>query len=349
MVTLIKETLHQNDAKLPLFRDLNLDKAINVLDQYEYTDRIIKSTDIKVFGNDVHLGNQVVDMSSGFLDRLCKVTGLKSRSIEALGMERFLEDINFVLNERSADTFKVKTINNVAYSLISTSQQGYGSVNNKRFVEGVSAALEKEFEGGDIKVSFYDGKARILAVHPTREWEVVGDVQREGVEFLNDDFSGSPELKYHLHLLRTACTNSSIFTVPPFSISMDGKSVGEPGFQRFLNDSMKSFQKCDNLKATYSYMMNNPVDNETFEWVYKRLTKLTKNYVNATLMQFLVPDLITGRVGVNDKKLEESTLFDLYNAMTHNCKKFEEGPKHAIQSVAGEMVIHIFKENKLQK
>ena len=335
--------IHQNDSKLPNIGASTLDDAISKFSNTEYNDFIIRAKEIKFENDKLVLGkNESYEMTSPFMDQVMKMTEMKKTQLEKLGEVKFIENINYIMNDRSNTDYVLRTVNGVAYSILKQGQRRHNPLNHKHFLNGVAEMIGNEFSDDKMWNITTNGHGlRVLTTHPSRSFDVGGgDIQREGLEFRNNDVN--LKMSFHYHLLRTACTNSTIF--PNYFAAERDSNDGPHGFERFLRDSMRMFSEGKDLIPVYQELRNTPLDEETFGEVFDKLDKVSKSDTPKILVPYLMADFSTNRILFNEKKITERTRWDLFNDITHYSKGCKPSVQQKAQAIAGEMVLDLMQE-----
>lgn len=337
--------IHQNDTHLPLVNSASLSQAIERFSKAEYNDFIIRPGEIHFEEDRLLIGkNEMHLMTSPFMDQIMKITEMKAKQLTSLGEEKFLENLNYIFEQRTHTDYVLRTVNGVAYSILSQSQRRTNPLNHKAFLEGVADMVGKEFSEDALwKITAAGHKLKVTTTHPTKEFDIghgVGDIQREGMEFMNNDTSS--KMSFHYHLLRTACTNSTVF--PRFFAAERDSSEGPAGFDRFLRDSMRMFDEGKEIIPAYQAMCETPLTIGSFNEIYKKIEKASKTDMPKILFPYLKADLVNNKLHFNEEKIQERTKWDLFNDLTHYSKGCRPGVQQRAQSIAGEMVLDLMTE-----
>jgi len=335
--------IHQNDERLPRVGASTLDQAIQKFEKVEYSDFIIRAKEIKFVNDRLILGkNEEYQMTSPFMDQVMKMTEMKKTQLEKLGEEKFIENINYIMNDRSQNDYVLRVANGVAYSILKQGQRRHNPINHKAFLNGVVDMVGTEFNDQGMWSITTDGHGlRVLTTHPTKHFDVgKGDIQREGLEFRNNDVN--LKMSFHYHLLRTACTNSTIF--PNYFAAERDSNDGPHGFERFLRDSMRMFGEGKDIVPVYKQMQETALDPDTFGEVFDKLDKAAKKDTEKILHEFLMADFVTNRIAFNERKIVERTEWDLFNDLTHHSKTCSPAVQQKAQAIAGEMVLDRMRE-----
>jgi hypothetical protein len=335
--------IHQNDDKLPRVGASTLDQAIQKFEQVEYSDFIVRAKEIKFVNDRLVLGkNEEYQMTSPFMDQVMKMTEMKKTQLEKLGEEKFIENVNFIMNDRSQTDYVLRTVNGVAYSILKQGQRRHNPINHKAFLNGIVDMVGNEFNDQGMWSITTDGHGlRVLTTHPTKHFDVgMGDIQREGLEFRNNDVN--LKMSFHYHLLRTACTNSTIF--PNYFAAERDSNDGPHGFDRFLRDSMRMFGEGKDIVPVYNQMQTTQLDPDVFGEVFDKLDKAARKDTEKILVPYLMADFVTNRIAFNEKKILERTEWDLFNDLTHYSKTCSPAVQQKAQAIAGEMVLDRMRE-----
>ena len=335
--------IHSNNERLPRVAASTLDQAIAKFENVEYNDFIVRRHEVRFENDKLILGkDESYNMTTPFMDQVMKITEMKKTQLEKLGEEKFIENINYIMNDRANTDYVLRTVNGVAYSILKQGERRHNPLTHKAFLNGVADMVGNEFNNDELWSITNDGHGiRVLTTHPTKEFDIGGgDIQREGLEFRNNDVS--LKMSFHYHLLRTACTNSTVF--PNYFAAERDSNEGQHGFERFLRDSMRMFDEGKEILPVYQDMKATGLSEETFGEIFDKLDKACKKDTTKILVPYLMADFSTNRVMFNEKKITERTEWDLFNDLTHYSKGCHPAVQQKAQQIAGEMVLNKMRE-----
>jgi hypothetical protein len=333
-----------NTKGIPQFSESTLSNAANVLGKADYNTTIIKAQDLRFDEDYLELGSgERVKVSHPFMKQIMGMTSLGNSQLGKMGAEKFLENTNLIIQGEGRRDFVIRTVNDTAYSITPRDKGFYNPLDHKEFLEGVAKMTELEFSEDQLwRITTHGHSLKVVATHPVRQFDVGGnDIQREGMEFRNND--GSGKMSFHYHLLRTACINSTVF--PKFLSKESASNEGAASFDRFLKNSQRMFeQNKDYLLPAYAHMKNTPLSEKTFDLVYSKLSKGgSKEDLPKILSPYLVPDFYSRGHRVSMELVSGKKEYDLFNDLTHYSKKCDLKSQQKSQELAGQMLINIMK------
>lgn len=343
MKTDLIHEVRQNDEILPFLYNKQINEVLDLFDRVEFSDLIARPQDIRFEGDRIFIGkDESYRLTTPILEQIMNLTQLKKSVLKSLGKEKYIETLNYVFQDQIQDDFVLRVVDGAGYSLLKRTNRRFNPVNHKEFLNGVFDMVSGEFTDESLsQVTIDESELRVLITHPHRQFDIgQGDIQREGLEFRNND--NASKYSFHYHLLRTACTNSTI--LPHYFAAQRDSNEGRPGFERFIRDSLRMFEQGANMVPAYKHMASTKLSKDRFADIYHELYKMNKREANKLLASYLRPDLVTGAIDFNEQRIQQDTEFDLFNALTHNVKQSSPFVQKKVQEVAGQMILDIMKD-----